>query len=466
MEEHTVILGAGIAGLSAAKKLSDHHIPLTVLEKEAFIGGMSSCFTYKNYTLDYGPHKIFTQMEPIMEEIKQLIGPDLLTVPKKSRIRLSGRYLSFPVSVIDLLRSMPFTGISCGISYIGTNLKNKIIAPDDSSYQSSIKSRFGNKTYNLVFGPYARKIWGDPATLSSDLAKTRVAIPSIGDLIRRMISGNKNKPVISAESFYYPRPGIGEISNKLAENIISSGNEILLNTIPVRIDTKNREITQKDNDGIVKIRGYSNLISTIPLEDFLPLLDPAPPQEVITAARSLRYRNLILYYLVINKDRLFEDSFIFYPEEKYIFNRISEQKGFSMAMVPPEKTVVCVEVTCSKDSEIWKSADNILYMKITDGLKDAGILTDEFIEEFFVKRLTRAYPVYDVNYRENLDMILKYLDSLGSIYPIGRQGIFNYCGMADAMDMGFVAAYFILSKNGSSDWTISRKKFNDYVTVD
>jgi protoporphyrinogen oxidase len=466
MNEHTVVLGAGIAGLSAAKKLSDHNIPVTLLEKEAFIGGMSSCFTYKDYTLDYGPHKIFTQMEPIMSEIKQLIGSDLLTVPKKSRIRLSGKYYSFPVSVKDLLIGMPITGVSCGISYVSTNLKNKITVPDDSSYESSIKTRFGNKTYNLVFGPYAKKVWGDPAKLSSDLAKTRVAIPSIGDLIRRFISGNKNKPVINADVFYYPKAGVAEISNKLAEYIKRNGNEILLNTVPVKIDTKNHEITFKTNNVVTKTQVYSNLVSTIPLEDFLPLLDPLPPKEVITATRALRYRNLILFYIVIAKKRLFEDSFIFYPEEKYVFNRISEQKGFCESMVPPNKTVLCVEVTCSEDDEIWKFDDNMIYTKIIDGLKEAQILSNELIEEYIVKRLTHAYPVYDVNYRKNLDIILKYLDTIEHVYPIGRQGIFNYCGMADAMDMGFEVSSYVIKNDSSAKWSDKRKKFNEYITVD
>ena len=176
------------------------------------------------------------------------------------------------------------------------------------------------------------------------------------------------------DSFYYPKLGIVEISNKLADDIKKGGNEILLNTVPVKIDTKNHEIMLKTNSGESQIKPYSNLISTIPLQDLLALLDPLPPKEVIAAASALRYRNLILFYIVINKNRLFEDSFIFYPEEKYVFNRISEQKGFSESMVPPDKTVLCVEVTCSENDEIWKSQDDIVYTKIIEGLKEAHIL--------------------------------------------------------------------------------------------
>lgn len=205
MKENVVILGAGIAGLSAGYKLSDASIPVTVLEKESIIGGMSSCFKYKDYKLDYGPHKIFTRMDDIMEEIRNLIGDDLLTVPKKSRIRLSGKYYNFPVSVKDLLIGMPLTGIGCGVGYFKAAIKAKIIKSNDDSYEDYIINRFGKGTFNLVFKPYAEKIWGHPSELSASLAKSRVAIPSIAELLIRMISGNKDKPAISADVFYYPK---------------------------------------------------------------------------------------------------------------------------------------------------------------------------------------------------------------------------------------------------------------------
>jgi len=152
-----------------------------------------------------------------MAKIKDLIGDDLLAVPKKSRIRLSGKYYNFPVSVKDLLTGMPLTGLGCGMGYIKAALKARIIKSNDDSYEDYIINRFGKGTFNLVFKPYAEKIWGNPKELSSSLAKSRVAIPSIAELLIRMISGDKNKPAISVDVFYYPKNGVIEISEKLAE---------------------------------------------------------------------------------------------------------------------------------------------------------------------------------------------------------------------------------------------------------
>ena len=59
-----------------------------VLEKEFFVGGISSTFKHKDYYLDYGPHKIYTQINGILDEIKLLLGKDLLEIEKRSSIRI------------------------------------------------------------------------------------------------------------------------------------------------------------------------------------------------------------------------------------------------------------------------------------------------------------------------------------------------------------------------------------------
>lgn len=466
MTGSVIILGAGITGLSAGYKLSEASIPVNIIENDSIIGGMSSCFKYKGYTLDYGPHKIFTQMDNIMTEIKILIGDDLLTVHKKSRILLSGKYYKFPPNVKDLLFGMPLTGLGCAIDYIIAAIKAKTKNSNDNSYESYIVNRFGNGTFNLVFKPYAKKVWGEPKKLSADLAKSRVAAPSIAELILRMIFGDNKKPAISADVFYYPKNGVLEISDKLAEKIKEMSNSISLKTNPVQIDTENKEVIVRNKTGQEISLYYSDIISSIPIDTLINLIKPKAPDTIITAAKSLKHRNLVLIYIVINQDRLFGDSFIFYPEEKYIFNRLSEQKGFSEYMIPKNKTVLCVEITCGEDDEKWKASDEFLYKKAIDGLRDAEIITENEIEEYFVKRLTNAYPVYDINYKRNIEITLDYLDSLGNIYSVGRQGIFNYCGMVDAMDMGFTAAEHIVSEGNGFAWKDRRKKFENYVTVD
>src|SRR3989338_3251815 len=54
--EDITILGAGIAGLTAAYDLSKKGKRVIVIEKENEAGGLARSFAHKGFILDYGPH--------------------------------------------------------------------------------------------------------------------------------------------------------------------------------------------------------------------------------------------------------------------------------------------------------------------------------------------------------------------------------------------------------------------------
>jgi oxygen-dependent protoporphyrinogen oxidase len=66
-----LILGGGITGLASAHYLSKD-FNVVVIEKESFLGGSAASFKYKGFALDYGPHKIYTELPGIMEEIEKV----------------------------------------------------------------------------------------------------------------------------------------------------------------------------------------------------------------------------------------------------------------------------------------------------------------------------------------------------------------------------------------------------------
>ena len=188
-----IILGGGVAGLAAAWKLAEANIPVLVFEKQNIIGGMAATFQYKEYTLDYGPHKIYSQL-PIFEEVKKFLKEDILEVKKTSKIRLCGKYLNYPFGIKDIVIALnPMIAIKCGTSYGATSFLNMFRKKEDTCYENYITNRFGTGTYNLVFGPYAEKAWGDPKKLDKSLAMSRIAIPSLMEMIKRMLFGDQGK---------------------------------------------------------------------------------------------------------------------------------------------------------------------------------------------------------------------------------------------------------------------------------
>jgi len=121
------IIGAGITGLFIADILSKKGRQVTVIEKTAKVGGMSGSFRYKDYILDYGPHKFYTQLPGINEEFKRIVGEEnYLTIKKKNSIRLMGKYYDFPIKMGQLLTGInPAVAFKIGIDFMGSFLGKK-----------------------------------------------------------------------------------------------------------------------------------------------------------------------------------------------------------------------------------------------------------------------------------------------------------------------------------------------------
>jgi len=423
-EELITVLGAGVTGLATASFLLDEGYNVKVYEKEV-AGGMCVSLKEDNYIIDLGPHKIYSQIPGIMDYFRELLGDDCLVIKKSNSLRLLGDYYKFPPQLKQLINpTLIKTGIGVGFSYFLEKLKFRKTV----SYEDYLVKGFGRKGYNLLFGGYAEKVWGDPKQLDKELAQKRMPISDILSLVKNILVGVKDNPDVSADYFYYPKYGMQQLIDKLVERIQSKGGEICYEK-PVLTD---------------------KIISTIPLPDLLNLLNA--PQEIKDSAEKLEYGPLTLVYVFFNQDRALKDNWIFFPEKEFIFNRVSEQKSFSRDTVPDGKTVITAEVT----------ALNVDKNDVCDDLFKAGLINKEGVEDVKVLEFKNVYPLYKIGYKKHLDKVLDYLDSK-NIISIGRKGLFNYSNMDHCIDM---ALYASKSIGDTPLWKESRKIFDNYRIVD
>ena len=104
MNRKIAILGAGPAGLGLAMNILRTHksIDLYLIEQKTIVGGLAGSFEKQGLIFDYGSHRLHPATEPtIMNDLKSLLGNDLLCRPRNGRIRLLQKYVKFP-------RRMPF----------------------------------------------------------------------------------------------------------------------------------------------------------------------------------------------------------------------------------------------------------------------------------------------------------------------------------------------------------------------
>jgi protoporphyrinogen oxidase len=193
-------------------------------------------------------------------------------------------------------------------------------------------------------------------------------------------------------------------------------------------------------DGQTQELPLDYLISSMPVTALVQRLDPPPPPEVLAAASSLSYRAFIIVPLIIDRNDLFPDNWIYIHSPEVKVGRIQNFKNWSPAMVPdPEKTCLGMEYFCDEGDELWNMADTELLDLATKEVAALGLASVTEVEDGVVIRQPKAYPVYDRDYRQHLQVIQDYLDTFENLQTTGRNGMHRYNNQDHSMLTGLLA---------------------------
>ena len=440
---HVVVLGAGLAGLSAAYELSKAGVRCTVVERDDFAGGMACSWEKNGFWLDHGPHRFHSRDEELIRHIYEVLDNEVVIRDRMSRIYMQGKFFDYPLKAMNVLKSLPPHIMVRAIwDYIYIRAKQTVKPIPDSNFENWVLKRFGRTLYEIFFGTYTSKAWKMPCTeISADWASQRISQANLWDTIKKTLNPPREGEVRSLVSeFWYPaHGGIGQIGRKYAEKIREMGNEVALETPVERIEVEGdqaRRVICRKADGSERVIECDEIINTIPLPRLLEALDPAIEQETKDAIAALRYIGIVFVYLEIDKPTVSPDHWVYLPEKHLTVHRISEFKNFSDASAPGDKTVVCCEITCNVGDEHWnmdleQGAEIAVNDLVTVGLLEPG--TARGID---LHKLPYAYPVYDLTYRENLEALKKRAKQVKNLRTTGRQGLYRYNNMDHSIAMG------------------------------
>jgi protoporphyrinogen oxidase len=200
---------------------------------------------------------------------------------------------------------------------------------------------------------------------------------------------------------------------------------------------------------------YDHIVSTMPLTLLVLGLDGAGA-EVISAAKSLRFRNTILVYLKVESENLFPDNWIYIHSPQLRVGRITNFRNWSPRLYGEEKSsVLALEYWCDESDEFWSWDDNRLVELGRRELADAGLVRAEAVADGYVYRINKCYPVYRAGYKKLLKPIEEYLDGMKGLTVIGRYGSFKYNNQDHSILMGILAAENIASGAGNNLWAIN-----------
>ncbi len=467
------ILGAGPAGLRIASRLlrrRDLDLDLTIVEKHHSPGGIAASFLEEGIWLDYGSHRLHPATpQDILDDIEKLIAPSLLKRKRNGRIRLQGRYLKFPLQPLDCLLRLP----PSFVAGILQDILKKPFRPAKTaeSFADMLLQGLGPTICRNFYFPYAQKLWGcPPEEIDMEQARKRVSAGSISKIIHKMSAFLPGFRKQDTGIFYYPEQGIGQISTALAEEVITRGGEILYNTELTAIQTTKSAVSSislKTENGSTRELQSSFIFSTIPISRTVPLLSLAETDPATVAARTLHSRSMIFFYLLMNCDQWQPVDAHYFPEEEYLFSRISEGKNYTGSTSPAGKTIICCEIPCRKNDELWLADDEQLKKRVLEDLQKAGIPAGN-LQRVFSRRKTDVYPVYRIGYPKQLKIIEKQLSRTEGLISLGRQGLFTHDNIHHSMMMADRAVRCLTEKGewNRKLWEQYCDEFASYVVED
>jgi protoporphyrinogen oxidase len=108
--------------------------------------------------------------------------------------------------------------------------------------------------------------------------------------------------------------------------------------------------------------------------------------------------------------------------------------------VPPGKSGLCVEVTCRQGDARWRSPQSLV-QPVTDDLVRTGMIgAAADIERVHVERVPFTYPIYKLNYMQELQRNLRELGHYSNLLLAGRCGRFWYNNMDHSIGQGLTMA--------------------------
>lgn len=128
-------------------------------------------------------------------------------------------------------------------------------------------------------------------------------------------------------------------------------------------------------------------------------------------------------------------------------------------MVPdPSKTCLGMEYFCSEGDKIWELSDTELLDLATQELATLGLVDASAVEDGTVLRQRKAYPVYDRDYYQHLQVIRNYIEMFDNLQTVGRNGMHRYNNQDHSMLTAILAVQNILGKQQQDLWEVNAER--------
>ena len=406
------ILGGGVSGIALAAHLGED---VDVLEKSAGIGGLCGTIVEQGFTFDAaGPHIMFSKNKEVLNLMIEVLGDNVHQNRRENRIYYKGALVKYPFE--NDLASLPKEdNFECILGY----LQNPHADDMPRNLAEWSYATFGAGISDKYFIPYNAKIWNyDPEKIGLEFV-ARIPKPPMEDVLKSAIG-------ISTEGYlhqlYYSYPTVGGFESIVHGFAARVRGEIHTSwtVASVKKDGEGWRVVSESGEE----RWYRTLVSTLPMHELVKVWQDAPANVHETLA-PLRYNSLMNVLIGCNSDPGHNYTALYVPDPELLFHRLSFPKAFGEKCVPPGGSSIMAEITANEGDGIWELTDDALMERVIGEVESIGFVDRGSIVYQRVARAKYGYPVYDLEYRENVTKMRAAVAATG-LHLLGRFAQFDY----------------------------------------
>jgi protoporphyrinogen oxidase len=397
---HTLIIGAGITGLSFANfTTSDDYM---MIEANHEIGGYCRTVKQDGFVWDYSGH-FFHFRHPEIEAYltSRMPAGEIHRVVKNSQILFKNTLIDFPFQKnIHQLPQADFIDCLYDLYFREEN--------EAGNFREMLYAKFGRGICERFLIPYNEKLYAcELSKLDKDAMGRFFPYADLTEII-----ANFKKPDNSSynSTFTYPKGGAIEYIKALKMGVPNS--KIHLNERLVKINLEHRVAHTNQRE-----IAFQKLVSSAPFNQLLKMTGIQHDPGDFTSNKVL------VFNLGFDKKGLSGIHWIYFPERKYCFYRV----GFYDNIFESDRMSLYVEIGMPTDASVNTSS---WLKRVIHDLKEAGIITDHQLVSYHSVVLDPAYVHITKKSQAETRRLMDLLNPAG-IYSIGRYGGWKYCAIED-----------------------------------
>ncbi len=430
-----LVLGGGLAGLSTAYHLqTSGKKSVLVVEKKERAGGLAGSVRFRGFTFDHTGHLLHLHDPYGRRLILDLLKGRTSLIARSSWIFSQGRYTRYPFQA-NTYGLPEKTADECVVGFLKTLEGRAAAAGPRGDFRSFCLRHFGDGVSRHFMFPYNRKLWRVPLNrLTADWQGGFVPKPTAGEVLRGALMDQREGFGYNAV-FHYPRRGgiqalPDALAGRLAPGTLLTGHAVL------GLDLRRRRALVA---GLGEV-AYERLVNTLPLPAFLDLSGELPA-NVAKARRALRWNAVWCLNLGVERTRVSDKHWVYFPEKRFPFYRVGFYSNFAASNAPRGSSSLYVEFSRKPSEPVSLPA---LERSALAALRACGVLRhgDRIVARLWM-RIPCAYVLYDFNRAPALAAIAPFLKKNG-VDSIGRYGAWKYSFMEAAILDGRACAESLL----------------------